>query len=386
MAPFAPHPVRATLLAAALVWLSPRAVRAEEAIRYKYQDYREAAGRIAVQVHGATVEKDLGTDTRLKVEGVVDAIAGATPTGEPAPTGSDQVPLAQLTERRRAWNATVARQFSVGALTLGAGRSLESDYDSVGWSINGLADFNQKNTTLLAGLAGTADEVRVFFQRPWADKRTRDAILGVTQLLDPRTSVTLNLSWGRQRGYLADPYKLVARTVEIFPGLSLPLTFAENRPDVRDKRLALAALNRAFPELRGALEASYRHQRDSYGVRAHTVDLAWFQQLGDRVLFRPGYRFHDQSAARFYRYRFDGTSVLPTEGPPRPQGPFYSSDYRLSSLQTHTYGFKVIWDVTTALQLDAAYERYSMHGRDGATPKSAYCRADILTVGARYSW
>lgn len=174
--------------------------------------------------------------------------------------------------------------------------------------------------------------------------------------------------------------------MEIVPGLSLPLTFAENRPDVRDKRLALAALNRAFPELRGSAEASYRHHRDSYGVRAHTVDLAWFQQLGDRVLFRPGYRFHDQSAARFYRYRFDGTSVLPTEGPPRPQGPFYSSDYRLSALQTHTYGFKVIWDVTSAVQLDAAYERYSMHGRDGVTPKSAYCRADILTVGARYGW
>ena len=77
MAPFAPHPVRAALLAATLLWLSPRALRAEESIRYKYQDYREAAGRIAVQVHGATVEKNLGTETRLKVEGVVDAIAGA---------------------------------------------------------------------------------------------------------------------------------------------------------------------------------------------------------------------------------------------------------------------------------------------------------------------
>ena len=77
MAPLPLLPVRASLLAAALLWLSPRALRAEEAVRYKYQDYREAAGRIAVQVHGATVEKDLGTETKLKVEGADKQLVGA---------------------------------------------------------------------------------------------------------------------------------------------------------------------------------------------------------------------------------------------------------------------------------------------------------------------
>ena len=84
---------RVLAIAALLASFLPRALRAEESIRYKYQDYNEAGGRVDVQVHSAAIEKDLGTATHLKVEGVIDAIAGATPNGQPAPAGSTQVPL-----------------------------------------------------------------------------------------------------------------------------------------------------------------------------------------------------------------------------------------------------------------------------------------------------
>lgn len=385
----ASHPafLRRAALPALLLWLSPRAVRAEDAVRYKFQDYQEADGRVAVRVHGAAVEKQLGPDMLLKAEGVIDAIAGATPNGQPAPAGSDRVPLTRLTERRKAWNASLARQFAGVNVALGVAHSRESDYLSAGWSLNLLADFNQKNTTLLAGAAGTEDEVRVFHQVPWEDKRTRDFIVGLTQLLDPHTSLTLNVTRGRQRGYLADPYKLVQKETEILPGLSLPLTFPENRPDRRDKTIVLAALNRSVAPLHGALDLSYRWYRDSYDTTAHTVDAAWFQHLaGERVILRPGLRVHTQSAASFYHYRLDGTAIVPAAGAPRPGGPFYSSDYRLSALRTFTYGLKVIWNLSAALQVDAAFERYDMRGRDHVTPRSAYCRANIVTAGARYAF
>ncbi len=377
---------RAVALSSLLVWLAPRAARAEDSVRYKFQDYQENGGRVAVRVNGATLEKDLGTDMHLKVEGVLDAITGATPNGQPAPAGSTQVPLSKLTDRRKAWNAALSRQFKQVNVALGVGNSRESDYVSTGWSLNTLTDFNQKNTTFLAGVAGTDDDVKVFFQTPRVKKRTNDVIVGVTQLLDPRTSATLNVTWGRQTGYLSDPYKLVQKDTELFPGISLPLTFPENRPGERDKWLALLALNRAFPEARGALDASYRFYRDSFGTRAHTLDLAWFQHAGDRVIVRPGLRFYQQNAADFYYYRLDGKPVTPTAGAPRPGGPFYSSDWRLSAMRTFTYGLKVIWNATDALQFDAAFERYDMRGRDGVTPQSAYCRANVVTVGAKFSW
>jgi hypothetical protein len=377
---------RVIALTTLLAWLAPRVARSEDAVRYKYQDYQESGGRVAVEVHSAGIEKDFGPSTHLKIEGVIDTIAGATPNGQPAPAGSDQVPLSKLTEKRKAWNAVFSHQFERLNLALGAANSRESDYVSTGWSVNTLTDFNQKNTTLLVGVAGTEDDIRVFYQTARAQKRTNDVIIGVTQLLDPRTSVSFNLTWGRQRGYLSDPYKLVQKNTEIIPGVSLPLTFAENRPAERDKWIALAMLNRAFPELHGAIDFSYRFYHDTYDTNSHTLDLGWFQNLGERVVVRPGVRFYDQSAADFYYYKLDGTSVVPLAGHPRTDGPFYSSDYRLSAMRTITYGLKVVWSATDQWQFDVAYERYDMRGKDGVTPQSAYCRADIFTIGVKFSW
>lgn len=384
---FAPlPPLRVLALGSLVISLAPKSTRGESALRYKYQDYQEMGGRIAVKVNSAGVEQDLGTATHLKLEGIIDAITGATPNGQPAPTGSDQVPLSQLHERRKAWDGVLSHQFGGVNVAAGVSNSRESDYVSTGWSLNTLFDFNQKNTTLLAGLAGADDDIKVFYQVPRVQKHTHDVIVGVSQLLNPRTSVTLNVTWGRQRGYLSDPYKLVQKNTEIISGVFLPLTFGENRPAERDKWIVFAGLNRSFPEAHGTIDLSYRFYHDTNSTDAHTIDAAWFQRLGEHLMLRPGIRFYDQSAANFYHYRLDGTSVVPVSGAPRPNGPFYSSDYRLSAMQTVNYGAKLIWKMNDALQFDVALERYEMRGTDGVTPQSAYCRAKIISVGGRFSW
>ncbi len=359
--------------------------RAETGISYKYADYRESGGRIDVQTQGAILEGEFGTANRIKIEGVLDAIAGATPSGQPAPTGSDQVPLSKLKEYRKAWNAEFARQFPRVNVAVGVANSRESDYVSTGLSLNTVTDFNQKNTTLLLGVATADDDIRVFHQPTPEKKRTHDVIVGGTQLLDPHTSVGFNLTWGRQRGYLSDPYKLVQKNTQLLPGVVLPLTFAENRPAEREKWIALATLNRAFPERRGALDVTYRFYHDTYGTNSHTVETAWFQRLGEKFILRPSLRIYSQSAADFYIYRLDGTAVVPIAGRPRPQGPFYSSDYRLSAMRTYTYGLKAIFQPNDTVQLDATLEKYEMHGRDGVTPASAYCEAVVLTLGIKFT-
>jgi len=375
---------RALALATLLLALVPRG-RAENGISYKYADYQEAGGRIEVQTQGAYLEGDVGLATKVKVEGILDSIAGATPNGQPAPAGSTQVPLSSLTEERKAWNAEFSHQLKWVHLAAGVGNSRESDYISTGLSLNTTFDFNQKNTTLLVGFAGTKDDIKVFHQTAWARKDTRDVIIGVNQLLDPNTSVGLNLTWGRQLGYLSDPYKLVQKNTEVFPGLFLPLTFSENRPAEREKWIALATLNRAFPERRAAVDLAYRYYHDTYNTNAHTVDVAWLQRCGEKFILRPSFRFYRQSAAFFYRYTLDGTNITPLGGPPRRVGPFYSSDYRLSAMQTFTYGLKAIFQPHERVTLDAAFEKYDMRGRD-VTPDSAYCEANIVTVGLKYSW
>lgn len=378
--------VLSTVLAGGLLLLAPRSARAEDAISYKYADYRESSGRISVQTQTALIDQDLGTDMHLRIQGVVDAIAGATPNGQPAPVGSDQVVLATLHDHRKAWNADISRQFTGLNLDLGLANSRENDYVSTGWSLNALGDFNEKNTTLLAGVAGTNDDVKVFYQTPWARKRTTDLILGVTQLISPQTSVTGNLSWGRATGYLNDQYKLVQKSVQVAPGVSLPFTYGENRPAERTKWILFTSVNHALPEQDAALEASYRFYHDSYGTNAHTIELSWFQHAGKQVLLIPHLRWYGQSTAEFYHYRLDDTSIVPVDGLPHPEGPFFSSDYRLSDLRTVTYGLKLVWTPSPRWQFDAGLERYDMRGRDGQTAASAYPRADIVTVGGRISW
>jgi hypothetical protein len=378
-----PRKIRCTFSSVAtLALFTPRPTHAESSVAYKYADYRESGGRVAVGTQSALLASDLGTDWHAKVSGTLDAIAGATPNGQPAPAGSTEVPLSTLSDRRKAWTADVARQFSRVNLALGFGNSRESDYVSNGWSLNALTDFNRKNTTLLTGVAGTDDDVKVFSQTEPAKKRSNDVIVGVTQLLDRRTAVTLNFTWGRSTGYLSDPYKVVQKDIEVLPELFLTQTFRENRPTERSKGIALLALNRSYPEMRGAFEASYRFYRDTFGLAAHTVDFAWLQRLGGGVIVAPGVRLYRQSAADFYHYDLNDTAITPRYVP-REGDPNYSSDYRLSAMTTSNLALKLIWTAAPWLKLDAALEHYVMNGRDGVTPQSAYARATTFTFGAR---
>jgi Protein of unknown function (DUF3570) len=373
------------LLTGILACWPQRSARAEGGLVYKYEDYREAGGRIAVKEQAASATQDLDPDTGLKLTGTIDAITGATPTGQPAPAGSGQVPLSTLIERRKEWTGDLTRRFSNFSIDAGFADSRESDYVSRGWSVNTVTEFNQKNSSLLLGVAGTSDRVEVFFEPAYLPKHTADGIVGLTQLLDPLTSVSLTVSWGRATGYLGEQHKLVQKTIQIIPGFFLPESFGENRPNAKDHGSAVLAVNRSFPALAGAAEGSYRWYRDTFGVTGNTVELAWFQHVGAKFSLRPSFRFYDQTAAGFYHYNLDQTAIIPVRIPTG-RGTNYSSDYRISALDSFSLGAKAIWQASDRLQLDVAFERYQMRGRDGITPQSAYPLAAVTTAGARISW
>jgi hypothetical protein len=374
-------------LALLLLLADPRPARADDFLAYKYVDYAEGGDRMDVRTQVLDAGQGLGPDMQLGLTLTNDAIAGASPTGMRAPAGSDQVPLSHLSDHRKEWQADLARQVGTVNVALGASESREHDYVSRGWSLNTLSDFNLKNTTLLAGIAGHDDGVKAFVspQEPYLPKHAFNAIIGVTQLLDPRTSVTLNLTWGRETGYLDDQYKEVEKSLVLAPGDVLPLAYLENLPDTHDFGALFASVNHAFPGAGGALEASYRYYRDTYGVEASTLEVTWLQKLGRRLTLAPNARLHDQGAASFYYYNLDETDIMPT-AVPNAAGPHYSSDYRLSSLDAVTVGLKLTLKASDSVRMDVAYERYAMRGRDGQTPQSAYPSANIISAGARVSW
>jgi hypothetical protein len=375
------------LASAALALCLQRTVaKAEDSIDYKYENYREDDGRITVQTETSSVDQDvLPFDGHIHLTGTIDAVSGATPTGRPAQAGTDQVILTEIHTRRKAWSGDYSEQIKNFNIDAGFAESRESDYVSYGWSVNTLTDFNEKNTTVRAGIAGTDDRVEVFFEPAYLPKHTHSAILGVTQLLDPLTFVTFNVTLGRDTGYLSEPHKFVEKGIEIFPGIVLEEAFGENSPNARNTGTLYASVNRAVPNLKGAVEASYRFYADSYGITSSTVGLAWLQHFGPHVIVTPSARYYEQSAARFYIYNLDDSPVIPTKLP-FGQGPYYTSDFRLSAQEDFTYGLKVTWKPKDWFQIDAAYDHLAMRGTDGLTPQSAYPTAGITTLGVKFLW
>ena len=372
-------------LAIGLPVLLAQRLRGEDHLDYRFHDYREAADRIQVQTGSAFFEFAVHPSLTLSGEFVYDAISGASPTGAPPPAGTDQVPLAHLSDERWAGNFATAMHWGGNQTTTPQfAYSLESDYESVGVSLNHSIELNQKNTTLSLGLAYTYDEI---FPKFWnGDKEHKnggDVLLGISQLLGPKTIFTANFTFGTSQGYLADPYKR-------FRFSDYPLesvTFPEKRPDHREKQVGYLSLTHFVTPLNGSAELTYRIYHDSYEIVSHTVAASWFQKIGGHVLISPMFRFMDQSAAYFYAVQLRGDPTVP---PDDPFGPgvgipaAYSADYRLSDLQTFTYGVSAAVKIKERLTFDLGYKRYEMIGRDHQTSKSAYPKANIFSAGLRW--
>jgi hypothetical protein len=375
-----------------VLWVSaPKSGRAEDSLTFKNQSWQEDDHRIRVDSQYVQIESDLSTTTHVKAMGLIDAIAGATPTGERPATAGAPVPMATMHDRRKAWDAELSHQFSRVSVTAGFANSRESDYVSNGWSLNTVTDFNEKNTSLLVGYGRTDDKINEE-KLGWTTKRPKtgnDFLVGVNQLIDANTSVTANISYGASRGYMSDPYKIVSTTkLNVDPGFYY--TVPENRPQTKDKVSVFLGLNRNFEPAHGALEASYRFYHDTFGIASHTLSLLWIQKLGEHVTLQPSLRLYRQSAADFYYYDTDAAGIV-TSYEPRlgetgtGRAPFYSSDYRLSKMQTVDAGLKLVWQIRPWLAVDAAYNRYVSRGLDRVTPQSAFSRAHTFTVGFKLS-
>jgi hypothetical protein len=376
--------IRSVILALYLLSSTPKLVVGEDSVTYKYEDYQEDNDRIRVVAHYVRVEKELGANTTISAIGLIDTITGSSPTGEPIQAEDpNQVPLEYLEDERKSGVINLEQRVGDHAFTFEFSHSDESDYLSEGGTITYKRELNKNNTTLQAGYSLLDDELTAFSLPEPEAKTSHDLFFGVTQVVDPSTIVRANIAYGQENGYLADPYKGVLKSVEILPEFFLPILFPENRPRSREKWIFFTEALRDFDKLGAGIQASYRYFSDDAGIDSHTFSVEWFQKLSEKVILKPIYRYYKQSAANFYFYDLDQTSILPDRDL-RGVGPFYSSDHRLSKMETHTYGLKLIWFISDALEFNVKFNRYEMKGLDNITHPSAYSDADIFTVGGRW--
>ena len=249
----------------------------------------------------------------------VDVVSGASPqlvsnvSGKPVQT----ITGASVDDRRKTGDVKVARRFGEATLAVSYLESKEEDYKSRAVGLEGRLDLDQRNTTLTVGYGRSNDRVGSSDNPALDEPRdTHEYLAGITQVLTPTSAVQSTIVVTRGRGWYNDPYK---STFSLRPGGGFVVS-ADLRPDSRDTLAWLTRYRRHFPEAGGTLQADYRFYRDDWGIRAHTLEVAWHQRLDERWALRPALRYYTQSAADFY------SPVVPF-----PQPPLQSSDQRLGA-------------------------------------------------------
>jgi len=361
--------------------------RAESRADYRYEEYAEEDGRIQIQTHGLYFASDVRPWLTLNGNFIYDGVSGATPIGAPPLPGESTVPKATIDDVRRAGFLEPTFSIQNHTITPQIAYSTESDYRSTGVALNYAIALNEKNTVIAAGLSHSFDEVLpnpgASLTEP-ANKDTTDLLLGVTQLLGPTTVLSANLTLGFSSGYLNDPYKRVLFLDFPLPPPGLPYTvWPENRPDSKFRQVVFVSLRQYVEKAHGAVDASYRFHHDDFGILANTVALQWNQKIGSHVIVSPLFRFHTQTAADFYGVAFPGD---PSDPAAFPLPDYYSSDYRISALNSFTYGLTVSARLKERLSLTLAYKRYVMQGTDGVTAADQYPTANVFSAGATLWW
>lgn len=412
---------RALALALLLWILHPVRSSAEDRIEYRYEDYKEENNRIHIRTHAVGFEKELSSRIVAKGTLVYDGISGATPTGELPAAGTEELPVVEIEDIRRAFSFDLGFKYGRHTTTPQMSYSVESDYVSKGLALTHTIDFNQKNTTLVLGYSRNFDSVGGGVLDAFRRKDANDFLVGVNQLLGPTTVLTVNAGVSYSDGYLDDPYR---RTMFLLPDSPDPIfsdpasvnPLSENRPRHRFKQTGYLSLTQGIKPLNASVEGSYRIQNDDWGILSHTTSLTWNQKIGRFLTLSPMFRYYRQGAADFYAPSFrgvsfeqyasgtriafqDGVFVAFEDEPgfpvPADQAAFqivnvgarpayYSSDFRLSELETLTFGIGAQIRIKEHFTIDLAFKRYEMSGLDSVTRGQAYPSANVFTVGCGF--
>jgi len=321
-----------------------------------------------------SVSKDFGDEHVFSGKIILDSLTGASASGAVAqpnaqtytrPSGRGQyVVAAGETPLDDTFHDTRVQLEAQWTQPLGddmrgsTGVHLSKEYDYLSIAVNGslAKDFNQKNTTVSAGLSLAFDTIDPEGGRPVAfsemvidqgqfaneeayqavfdatrqegtdDKSTVDLMFGVTQIINRRMLMQFNYGFSMSDGYHTDPFKVLSVVND--QGLTQALVH-EDRPTERTRHNFYWQTKYALDN--GVADISYRYATDDWDINSHTIDSRLRFNLSDNTYIQPHFRYYQQSAAEFYQpFLLEGTA-LPT---------FASADYRLGEMTAYTIGLK----------------------------------------------
>lgn len=309
-------------------WLAGTAVRADDVsgtwtgIAYLSMNYYyEGSTRVIMPESGLTLETPEGL--RVGASGLVDIITSASiAAGRP----EDQL---QSEYRYGLPQLSLGKTFKLSGTKLAVdalGRfSTETDYRSLSAALQTSLSFNEDNTVLRAAAAHLQDTITSNADPSFTDDlRAWSGSLGVEQVLNPTTVLTVTYQIGHQTGFLGNAYRSVQ--LEGAPQRERP-------PRLRVRHGLSARCAWYIPEATLAVHVLQRAYIDSWNVKAIAPELRLYKELGHLLLARLRYRFYRQGAADFFRESYPRTWDRP-----------FTADPKLAAFDSHTVGLRLDLD------------------------------------------
>jgi hypothetical protein len=262
---------------------------------------------------------------------VQDSVSGASPMYHSSTSGASR-----MDDERYAADFSVTRYLPRGSVSLGVSYSNEHDYNSKALSLQRKWSSEDNNTTYFAGVGLSHDAINSVhdydLKTQNQSKNTSDYLLGISRNITSQDIAQVNLSYAHGRGYFSDPYK-----------------FLDSRPNRRYETALQLRWNHYHPDRHATSRVSYRYYKNSWGVRSHTLNYEYAQQLQNDWTVTPIVRVYSQSAADFYAPTFSRDALF---------AEINSFDQRLSSFGGRSIGVKVEKKINKDWVVDIRYDNY----------------------------
>jgi hypothetical protein len=247
---------------------------------------------------------------------------------------------ASIEDTRTEVSVTTRYYYDRGNAGLNYVHSDEDDYDSNAVALDGSLNSADGMTTYSAAVSYSDDNIEptqgsVPTNTLKADKDISSLFLGVSRIVSKNAIVRFGLAYTYRDGFLTDPYK-----------------FHDKRPGERNEWAVSTGYRQYFAWPNGALQADYRYFDDDWGVASHTLNLAWYQNLGYSTQVIPFLRYYSQGEADFF------SNIADTDKR------YFSDDYRLSSFGAISGGLRVRHEIGN-WAITAVGERYETDGSWG---------------------
>lgn len=217
--------------------------------------------------------------------------------------------------------------------TFSGGGSVESDYISSSLGISWAKPSSDGNREFQIGTKAYFDRWVVIFPEELrapglvsvpTDRRRSFSLSGTwIQVINQRLQAAFSAEWVLQNGLLSTPFHRVYFKNEDLPKI-------ENLPNTRFKFPIGGRLHFYANDLM-VLRFNYRFYWDTFNIMGHTFNLEAPIKLAPFFSLQPFYRFHTQTAAKYFA---PFQSHISTAN-------HYTSDFDLSAFYSHKYGLGI---------------------------------------------